>query len=292
MPVTPDDQKRLRLFWERLEPHHQAVNEEVRAAAERIPEFSQILRSIPPEQTAAEDQRNHELQRAALRDGQWGPYLDNLRAQGKQYARMGLAFKTWFDLLSSYRAAVRVRVLKGLGDDEAVDVREGMNRYVDLAMATIGEAYLHAKEELIERQQEAIRELSTPVLRVREGMLILPVVGVIDTDRARHLTEAMLMGVRKSRARAVIMDITGVPIVDSKVANHLAQACEAARLMGAQVIVTGISPEIAQTLVAVGAELRGAVTLGDLEHGIARADRILGFMVVRRPDESATGERS
>src|SRR5205823_1133787 len=156
---------------------------------------------------------------------------------------------------SLYRKAIRVRLAALSREDpkKSALAADGMNRFLDIAMGAIGEAYLSEKERLIGQQQEAIRELSTPVLQVREQMLILPVVGVVDTQRARNLTSALLKAIREHRARAAVMDITGVPIVDSKVANHLAQACEAARLMGATVIVTGISAEIAQTLVTVGA---------------------------------------
>jgi rsbT co-antagonist protein RsbR len=109
---------------------------------------------------------------------------------------------------------------------------------------------------------------------------MLPVVGLMNTERARHLTETLLVAIRNRRARVVVMDITGVPVVDSKVANHLVQACEAARLMGAQVILTGISPEIAQALVTIGAELRGARTLADLQSGIEEANRLMGYQMI------------
>ena len=115
---------------------------------------------------------------------------------------------------------------------------------------------------------------------MRDRLLIIPVVGLVDTHRARHLTEAMLRGIRERRAKAVVMDITGVPLVDSKVAGHFAQACEAARLMGAHVIVTGISSEIAQAMVGIGAELKGVPTMSDLQAGIEEAERLLGYEMV------------
>ncbi len=97
----------------------------------------------------------------------------------------------------------------------------------------------------------------------------------VDTQRARNLTEQLLDAIRARRAKVVVMDITGVPIVDSKVANHFAQTVEAARLMGATVILTGISPEIAQTLVTIGAELPGVRTLADLQAGLEAAHKLL-----------------
>jgi rsbT co-antagonist protein RsbR len=136
------------------------------------------------------------------------------------------------------------------------------------------------REKVVRLQQEVIRELSTPVLQLREGELILPIIGMIDTQRARQLTEGLLRAIRANRARVVVMDITGVPAVDSKVANHLLQTVQAARLMGAAVIVTGLSAEVAQTLVTIGVDLSSLNTLSDLQSGIEEADRLVGYRVI------------
>ena len=106
---------------------------------------------------------------------------------------------------------------------------------------TVGVNFVQERERIIRQQQEAIRELSTPVLQVRERLLILPIIGVLDGQRARQLTEQLLRGIRTNRARVVVIDITGVPAIDSTVANHLVQTVDASRLMGASVIITGLS---------------------------------------------------
>jgi len=146
--------------------------------------------------------------------------------------------------------------------------------------ATVAVGFVQERERIIREQQEAIRELSTPVLQVRERLLILPIIGVIDPQRARQLTEQLLRGIRTNRAKVVVLDITGVPYIDSPVANHLVQTVEAARLLGATVIVTGLSPEIAQTLVNIGVDLGKMNTVGDLQGGIEEAERLLGYKVV------------
>src|SRR5438105_3398760 len=112
---------------------------------------------------------------------------------------------------------------------------------------TVAVGFVQERERVIRQQQEAIRELSTPVLQVRERLLILPIIGVIDPQRARQLTEQLLRGIRTNRAKVVVIDITGVAAMDVTVANHLVQTVEASRLLGATVIVTGLSPEIAHT---------------------------------------------
>ncbi|OLD78096.1 MAG: anti-anti-sigma factor [Ignavibacteria bacterium 13_1_40CM_2_61_4] len=137
---------------------------------------------------------------------------------------------------------------------------------------TVAVGFVQERERIIREQQEAIRELSTPVLQVRERLLILPIIGVIDPQRARQLTEQLLRGIRTNRAKVVVLDITGVPYIDSAVANHLVQTVEAARLLGATVIV-GIQPEVAFSMVKLGLSLEGVATALDLEEGLAYLDR-------------------
>ncbi len=154
---------------------------------------------------------------------------------------------------------------------------------------TVGVSFVQERERIIRQQQEAIRELSTPVLQVRERLLILPIIGVIDAQRARQLTEQLLRGIRHNRAKVVVIDITGVPTIDSTVANHLVQTVEASRLMGASVIITGLSSEIAQTLVTIGVDLSKMNAVGDLQGGIEEAERLLGYKVILA-DDTTTAE--
>ncbi len=151
---------------------------------------------------------------------------------------------------------------------------------------TVAVGFVQERERVIREQQEAIRELSTPVLQVRERLLILPIIGLIDPARSRQLTEQLLRGIRTNRAKVVVIDITGVAAMDANVANHLVLTVESARLLGASVIVTGLSPEIAQTLVNIGVDLGKMTTVGDLQGGIEEAERLLGYKVVpiREPD--------
>ena len=145
-------------------------------------------------------------------------------------------------------------------------------------------SFVQERERVIRDQQEAIRELSTPVLQVRERLLILPIIGILDAPRARQLTEQLLKGIRAHRAKVVVIDITGVPDVDQAVANSLVQTVDASKLMGASVIITGLSSEIAETLVTIGVDLSKMDTVGDLQEGIEEAERLLGYKVVRTDD--------
>ena len=146
---------------------------------------------------------------------------------------------------------------------------------------TVGVSFVQERERIIRQQQEAIRELSTPVLQVRERLVILPIIGALDSQRARQVTEQLLRSIRTNRAKVVVIDITGVPEIDSTVANHLLQTVDASRLMGASVIITGLSAEIALTLVTIGVDLSKVNAVGDLQGGIEVAERLLGYEVTR-----------
>ena len=142
---------------------------------------------------------------------------------------------------------------------------------------TVGVSFVEERERVIREQQEAIRELSTPVLQVRERLLILPIIGGLDAQRARQLTEQLLGAIQQNRAKVVVIDITGVATIDVGVANHLVQTVEASRLMGASAIITGLSSKIAQTLVDLGVNLGMMKTVGDLQGGLEEAERLIGY---------------
>ena len=124
------------------------------------------------------------------------------------------------------------------------------------------------QQQIIDAQRQAIQELSTPVIPIMERIIVLPLVGSIDSMRARDITRALLAGIRKHRAKVVILDVTGVSIVDSDVANHLNKTIQAARLKGAHTIVTGISDEVAETIVDLGIDWEGIDTVNNLQTGL------------------------
>ncbi len=124
------------------------------------------------------------------------------------------------------------------------------------------------QEQIIAAQQATLRELSTPLMPIADGVIAMPLIGAIDTMRAQQIMETLLNGVSEYRAQVAIIDITGVKVVDTQVAGALVRAARAARMLGAQVVLTGISPEIAQTLVHIGAELRDMTTRATLQEGI------------------------
>ncbi len=127
------------------------------------------------------------------------------------------------------------------------------------------------QETIIRMQSAALRELSTPLIPISDRVMVMPLIGTVDSHRAEQVMETLLEGIAKNRARVAIVDITGVPVVDTQVANALLRSAQTARLLGARVVLTGIRPEVAQTLVGLGIGLEGLVTRGTLQSGIAYA---------------------
>ncbi len=145
------------------------------------------------------------------------------------------------------------------------------NRITQMAATGFGPA----RDQQRIAQQHAFRELSTPVLLLRERLLIVPIVGVVFPSRARQLTDQLLVAVRSHRARVVVIDVTGMATVDQEIAGHLMRTVEAARLMGAAVIVSGLSPTIAQAIVDLGSDISRLRTVGDLRSGVEEAELML-----------------
>ncbi len=154
-------------------------------------------------------------------------------------------------------------------------VRDDRGRIISWAGTNLDITELKQGEEEIRRQAELIHELSTPVLEISAGLLIVPLIGPINARRARDLTEQLLHAVCRGRAKVVVVDVTGVATMDSFVANHLIKTAEACRLLGARVILTGISTPVARTLTEVGVQLTGIRTAGNLRSGIELAKESL-----------------
>lgn len=208
-----------------------------------------------------------------------------LRLVGGLRQRFGPDPSWYLGTYNLYLASVGERI-RAAGDDvdDPRAVFESVRKVTFLDLGFAFDAYMLERERTIWRQEEQLRKLSTPVLQLQDELLLQPIVGLVDTSRAQQLTEQLLHAIRERRARVVVVDVTGVGVVDSRVANHLVQTVEAARLMGAAAIVTGLSAEVAQTLVRLGVDLSAVRTVGDLQGGIEEANRLLG---ARGPSSSS-----
>lgn len=146
--------------------------------------------------------------------------------------------------------------------------------------------FQQAREEIIKRQQEELLELSTPVIKLWEGVLAVPMIGVLDSNRTQIVMETLLQKITETESGLAIIDITGVPTVDTLVAQHLLKTVSAIRLMGADCIISGIRPQIAQTIVHLGIDLQGVTTKATLADALSIALQKTGWRITRQAQEA------
>lgn len=179
-------------------------------------------------------------------------------------------------------------------DTKSPDLLTSVEMGINLLISDLGEEFrksktraeeLEEKLDLIEKQRLAIEQLSTPIIKIWDWVLVLPLIGALDTRRSQRLTESLLTEIAFTQTRIAILDITGVPAVDSAVANHLLKTVSAVQLLGAKCVITGIKPEVAQTIVHLGVELKGVETLSNLSEGLKWAFRNLNFKIIEETGE-------
>lgn len=271
--LTDAELSALREFWQVSEPRFEELALAIASDAQEHPELGSLLGGSDP----AVIRETRELLSSAIMDGDWTPYLSRMGDSGVRYAEAGLGFSAWFAAGRALRSRLMPLLVGALSDEpeRLAQAVRGVAILIDLVMVAVGESYLGAKERIIGEQQDVLRELSTPVLELRPGLLLVPLIGLIDSDRALLLTQQLLEGIAAKRAKAVVLDITGVPAVDSAVANHLMQTVQATRLMGAHTLISGLSAENAQTLVRLGLDLAPLNTVGTLADGVLAAAALL-----------------
>ncbi len=189
-------------------------------------------------------------------------------------------------------ASVRLLPTAG-GAPEFITVARDITerRAAEEALNQARQEHERLQQQIIEAQKQAIQELSSPVIPIMDGVIVMPIIGSIDTTRARDITRALLAGISRHRAQVAILDITGVPVVDSGVADHLNRSIQAARLKGAHTIITGISEAVAETIVDLGIDWRGIETVRDLQTGLKSALARLGLQA-EAPRPYAANRRS
>jgi len=185
--------------------------------------------------------------------------------------------------LISFREAV-LQILSRHETDPAklFDASSKVSSILDNMTIMTFEAYMRGREDIISRQTDEISEISTPVIRVWDGVVALPIIGTLDSSRTQIVMENLLQQIVDSGSSIAILDISGVPAVDSLVAQHLIKTVSATRLMGAECIISGIRPEIAQTVVHLGIDLTGIITKASLASALKTAFDMLQLTVVKR----------
>lgn len=272
--LVPEDSRRLREVRELVSQH---VDELAGSFFQYLTGFDEARVLLGYRELTDQARRLKREHLIAMFEGSYDvAYVEQRIKLALLYGRVGLESKLY---LGAFR-----HLLSELGKLINGDTYGSLQKVAFLDIGVQIDVLFHERERTIKLQSEAIRELSTPVLQIRDRLLLMPLVGVIDTHRARLITDNVLKSIRSSRAKVVVMDITGVATIDSKVANHLMQTVAAAKLMGASVIVTGVSAEVAQSMVALGIDLSPFHTVGDLQGGIEDAEHRLGYVVTRQAE--------
>jgi rsbT co-antagonist protein RsbR len=206
---------------------------------------------------------------------------DRLRV-GAAHERIGLSPKWYIGAYRRYLQLAHDRMFAELEPDVAGAAYASMLKLVSFDESLAIDTYIAANLDTLGRHQQAIRELSTPVIRVHEGILLLPLVGAVDSLRAQQIMETVLLRVVEEQARCVIIDIAGVPVVDTKVADNLIKTTAAVSLLGAKTILTGISAQIARTIVQLGVDISSMHTRSKLAEGIELALSLAGKTIAKK----------
>jgi rsbT co-antagonist protein RsbR len=212
----------------------------------------------------------------------WAPTRDFLAGVSRSRGRQGFAPSETAMFVFSLKEPLFVQLRRAFeGHDAAAlfaDIWE-VSKVLDKLGLYTTEVHQLAREELIRRQNEEMLELSTPVIQLWDGILALPIIGTLDSSRTQIVMEALLQQVVATRSPIAILDITGVPTVDTLTAQHLLKAVAATRLMGAECIISGIRPQIAQTIVHLGVNLGDVVTKASLADAFRLALKKLGHSI-------------
>ncbi len=202
----------------------------------------------------------------SLTSGEWSALRDYLAGVSRSRAQQGFSPTETATFVLSLKQPIFARVRKQLdgASGELADALWHTTTVLDKLALLTTELYMKSREEVIMRQQQELLELSTPVVELWTGILALPLIGTLDSARTQVVMESLLQAIVRTGAAIAIIDITGVPTVDTLVAQHLLKTVAAARLMGADCIISGIRPQIAQTIVHLGVDLSAVSTKATL----------------------------
>ena len=209
-------------------------------------------------------------------------YLASRCRLGETHARIGLPLTTYFAGMNMF-LEVFLKILNEskLKDDARVAASESIGKLLHLDTAVVVETYNNLVEQTLTSQAKSLMEMSTPVTEIWEGILLLPIVGLIDSKRAADVMHAILAKISETQARIFILDISGVGVIDTAVANHLFKITRATRLMGCECTISGVSPTIAQTIVDLGIDVSEVNTTATMRDALADAFKRVGSQITQ-----------
>jgi rsbT co-antagonist protein RsbR len=278
--LTEEDLARLlslRAFAEKY------TTEIVNAFYDLLLSHEQTRKFFPDEATIRRVKRTQSEYFLGLFEGRCDlAYVEDRLRVGAAHERIGLAPKWYLAAYRKYLDLLREKLLASLPPAEAAAAYASIQKIVFFDVTLAIDTYIAANIETLHRHQTALRELSTPVIRVHDRILLLPLVGAIDSVRAQQIMDTVLLRIVEEKAKCIIVDIAGVPVVDTKVADNLVKTTASVRLLGAQTILTGISAQVARTIVQLGVDISVMHTRSRLQEGIELALDLVGKAITEK----------
>jgi rsbT co-antagonist protein RsbR len=209
-------------------------------------------------------------------------YVERRRVVGETHARIGLPLPTYFAAMNlSLKLLTETMYDGSLSHMEYANTVKAISKLIHLDTAIVVDTFSAHTSRIISEQSQTLMEMSTPVTAIWDGILMLPVVGIIDSKRAQDIMNAMLSMIAETKAKVFILDISGVGVVDTAVANHLIKITKATKLMGCECTISGVSPAIAQTVVELGIDVGNVSTTANLRDALTYAFRKTGVEIRR-----------
>lgn len=207
-------------------------------------------------------------------------YIASREHLGAHHAKIGLSLTSYFAGMSKSLAFFQSLSIEESSNQHFHNQQIALAKLVHLETAVVVEAYTNMTQQKIEQQSRSLIEMSTPVTSIWDGVLMLPIVGILDSKRAQDLMHTVLAKIGETRSKVIILDISGVAVVDTAVANHIIKITKASKLMGCDCIVSGLSPAIAQTIVELGIEIENLTTTSTLSDALATSLTSIGLKIV------------
>ncbi len=207
-------------------------------------------------------------------------YVESRRKIGETHARIGLSMTIFFAGMSIFHDLFsKIMEKRDLSFEEQVGTIDAVSKLLHFDTGIVCEVYSVMSNETIAAQSKSLMEMSTPVTQIWEGILLLPVVGIVDSKRAQDIMNAVLSAINRTQSRIFILDISGVAVVDTAVANHLIKITKATRLMGCESTISGISPAIAQTMIELGIDVGTIKTTANMMDALNDSFRRLNLRI-------------
>ncbi|MHC5027418.1 MAG: protoglobin domain-containing protein [Planctomycetota bacterium] len=276
--ITDDDLARVQKFGTLARPHMEGAVDRWYAWLQGQPEYHHFF---PDNETQSRVRK--------LQDHYWevfmaghidDSYVDRRRRVGEMHARIGLPLNTYFAGMNMFMELFNEIVRKSDQElSEQARISVAVTKLLHLDTAIVVDTYNALVEKTLTAQSRSLMEMSTPVTEIWAGILLLPIVGIIDSQRSRDIMNATLKKIAETQARVFILDISGVGVVDTAVANHLIKITKATALMGCTCTISGVSPAIAQTIVDLGIDVGRVKTTATMQDALAHAFQRVGMQV-------------